>query len=295
MAFFGFFDYASSGAGVAKDAPVKRPFFKFWELFARKFWKFFQVNLIYFLFCLPIVTIGPATVAMTQIMRKFTLEQPIFIFDEFLDSFKKNFKQGLIIGLFDIVFVVALTFSLLYYFYQMGEDSSLMNIAMTSITLATGGFIIMMHFYIFPQIAALKLTMNQIIKNSFFLAVLGIKSNVVTLLVLLAFLVGMLMTFTISVLFLPLIPMAWISFVSVFNSYPVIQKYIINPYYEKRGEKNPEIPDYSADGDTDDEDDRPLFEDFGGREAAFKADKSKSKSQHQSPQSKPKIKGKVIK
>jgi hypothetical protein len=26
----------------------------------------------------------------------------------------------------------------------------------------------------------------------------------------------------------------------VFNSYPNIQKYVINPYYEQRGENNPE-------------------------------------------------------
>lgn len=280
MPLFGFFDYTSAGRGVAKNAPEKKPFFKFWELFFRKFWKFFQVNLLYFAFCIPIITIGPATVAMTQVMRKFTLEQPIFIFEEFWNAFKKNFKQGLIIGLFDIFFIISFVVAVLYYFFLTETEPTVFNIALTSITIAAGLFIWMMHFYIYPQIAALSLSLTQILKNSFFLVILGIKRNIVTLFVSIAVIVAMFFTITVSVVLLPFIPMAWLCFLSVFNSYPVIQKFIINPYYEKLGERNPEIPDYSY-NENESEEDKPLFEDFGGREEAIKA--------------KPKFKGKVIK
>jgi hypothetical protein len=63
----------------------------------------------------------------------------------------------------------------------------------------------------------------------------------------------------------------------VFNAYPVITKYIITPFYEAKGEKNPEVSDYS--GEEEDEE-AVLFEDMGGLEAEIK--------------SKPKTKGKVI-
>ena len=36
---FKLFDYQSSGKGVSKSAPQKKPFFKYWEIFGRKFWK----------------------------------------------------------------------------------------------------------------------------------------------------------------------------------------------------------------------------------------------------------------
>jgi hypothetical protein len=55
------------------------------------------------------------------------------------------------------------------------------------------------------------------------------------------------------------LPFAWLGFLTVFNSYPAIQKYIINPFYEARGEKNPEI--------LDNEGDDVIFEDKGGSEA----------------------------
>lgn len=51
------------------------------------------------------------------------------------------------------------------------------------------------------------------------------------------------------ILLLPFVPAAIICFIICFNSYPVVQKYVINPYYEQRGEVNPEI----GTADTDDE------------------------------------------
>ena len=45
------------------------------------------------------------------------------------------------------------------------------------------------------------------------------------------------------------------------NSYPSIQKYIINPYYEKRGEVNPEI-ELTRPASADE----AVFSDMGGME-----------------------------
>ncbi|MDR0197215.1 MAG: hypothetical protein LBI36_03220, partial [Oscillospiraceae bacterium] len=60
---------------------------------------------------------------------------------------------------------------------------------------------------------------------------------------------------------------------SVFNAYPVIQKYIINPYYESKGEKNPELPEYSVPEDAE----KPIFTDLGGREAVINKKSVKTK------------------
>ena len=61
---------------------------------------------------------------------------------------------------------------------------------------------------------------------------------------------------------LPILPLAWLSFLTVFNCYPAIQKYIINPFYEQQGLRNPELPE-----EDDDDDEEVIFEDRGGEEA----------------------------
>jgi uncharacterized membrane protein YesL len=54
--FFGLFDFTKPGKGVDVEAPPKKAFFRFWELYWRKFTRFIVLNMIAFAFLLPIVT-----------------------------------------------------------------------------------------------------------------------------------------------------------------------------------------------------------------------------------------------
>ena len=46
--------YERAGSGIAKNAPKKKGIFRFFEIFGRKFWKLFELNLLYFLSFLPV-------------------------------------------------------------------------------------------------------------------------------------------------------------------------------------------------------------------------------------------------
>lgn len=52
MGLFG--GYMKPGPGVDKNAPKKKGVFLYGEIFIRKFWKLVQLNIIYFLCCLPL-------------------------------------------------------------------------------------------------------------------------------------------------------------------------------------------------------------------------------------------------
>mgnify|MGYP002861365559 CR=1 FL=1 len=47
--------YYKPGKGVDKDAPEKNAFFRFFEIYGRKFWRFIEVNLVYLVVLLPIL------------------------------------------------------------------------------------------------------------------------------------------------------------------------------------------------------------------------------------------------
>lgn len=55
MGLFSYKSYYKPGKGVDKDAPEKNAFFRFFEIYGRKFWRFIQVNLIYLVILLPIL------------------------------------------------------------------------------------------------------------------------------------------------------------------------------------------------------------------------------------------------
>ena len=295
------FNYGKAGSGVKKGAPKKKSFFLFWEIFGNKFWKFFQVNLIYVLFCLPIVTFGPATAAMTQIMRKFVIGEPIFVWDEFLTAFKANFKKSFVIGIVDLALIAGFFFAVNFYLSPFMTDGSITdifgglgteNMLIFGACIVIGFYVFMMHFYIYPQIVALKLNMAQIINNSLRLMIGGLFRNLAGLFACILIVFLMVMGFPYTVIALPLLPFAWMCFIATFCAYPVIQKYIIDPYYEARGEKNPEYARY----ETAEDDENVVFEDKGGSEAPVElstGNDKKKKPSAERVQVKPK--GKVIK
>jgi len=60
--------------------------------------------------------------------------------------------------------------------------------------------------------------------------------------------------------------------VTCFNCYPVIRKHVIQPYYDQRGESNPEFAYKDADPDE------KLFEDRAAEETPVKTKESRKKA-----------------
>lgn len=273
------FDYEKAGRGISKNAPKKKSFFAFFELYFRYWWRLVKLNLLTFIFCIPVVTIGPAIAGMTRVLKNYTLDKSAFIFHDFWKGFSQNWKQSLPIGLLDALFTVSAITAFQVYpkmadaAEAAGRSGTIYNVlCVLSISFALT--LLMMNFYIMPMIVATNLSLKDIIKNSFYLTCVCLKKNIVTLLIV-AFIVIMfvLLVLTDSVSGLILIPLWAISFtgfVIMYNSYPQIQKYVINPYYEERGMDNPEY-DYLKPLSAEDS----VFTDMGGVEAPLEGKKKK--------------------
>lgn len=285
MALFG--NYNQPGRGVLKTPHEKKGFFKFWEVYARHMWKLIQLNVLYFVFCIPIaamlilllstfnplymvlgipaVVVGPATAAMTKVARNFSQERATFVFHDFKDAFKKNFRQGIAMGIIDVIFIAGFVVGIPIY-KQLAEQNSTMYIPFV-LCLACMIVFYMMHFYIYLMICSTNLTMKQILKNSLFLVSLGIKESAWTLLstFVVIFLTYAFMPYTFFII--PFFPLTFIAFICCFNCYPVIRKHVIQPYYDQRGEENPEFAYKNVDPEE------AVFEDRAEEEAKSKPEK----------------------
>lgn len=273
MSLFGLNDYSKAGPGVAKNAPKKKPFFEFFELYFRKFWNLIKLNFITVLFCLPIVTIGPALAGMTKVLRNYRLEKNAFIMHEFWKGFSKNIKQSLPIGLLDVLFTVSAVAAMQVYPSMYKSSGNAVYIVFCVISVSFALTLLMMNFYIFPMIVATDLSLANIVKNSFYLTCVGLKKNIITLLItafIVVFLAIMILLHPLSAIIIPIWPVSFLGFLIMFNSYPLIQKYVIDPYYEERGECNPE---YLQPLDEEE----AIFTDMGGKETPLASEKEKSK------------------
>ncbi len=264
---FGFFDYTRPGKGVDKGGPEKKRFFVFWDLYFRKFWKLIQLNLIFLLFSLPIITIGPAYVAMCRVMKDMVNERGVFLFSDFFDAFKSNFKQSIGFWLIDLAVAFLLSVSIPFYYEQAATDNILMWV-MFGVSGCIAIMWVLVNCYMFCMIPILDMKLFPMMRNAFLLSIVGLKSNVVTLLGLAILFVGSLLLFwwgavqmLIAMLVFAVLLFSTSAFLVMFNCYPIINKHIIAPYYERTGEQRPD-EFYFEEEEFDD----IIFEDIGTKE-----------------------------
>lgn len=297
--------YESSGTGIAKDAPKKKPFFRYWELTFRKFWKLININILMMATILPlilmipviyyltnvsreltlfilgallllfVVSFGPSIAGFTKIFRNYSLEKPTFIWDTFIKTFRSCFKQAFVMGLLDLVVIASVASGLYVYPQLLQKESSMLYYFLFIGGMSIGIAVLLMSFYAYLMIVSTDLSMVNILKNSFALSCVALKKNLITL----GITIGVVLVFALLTIVFPLfmvpvlvfLPIAFIGFMIVFNCYPVVQKYVINPYYAQRGEVSPELSYTQTAGEN-------VFEDRGGKEKPVEPKKTKKKS-----------------
>lgn len=176
--FFGLFDYSKPGPGVDKNAPQKKGFVVFFEIYFRKFWKLCVANLLYVLVSLPVVTGGLAEVGLTYITRNFAREKHVFVAGDFFDTIKKNWKQALPMGLINLVLTAVLVFDIwffgapLFMNHESGKEPGIFNYILLAFMLSVGFVVTFAKYYISMLIVTFRLSLKQIYKNAFILALL---------------------------------------------------------------------------------------------------------------------------
>ncbi len=289
----GLFNNYQNGPGIPKYAPKKKGLALFFDLFFRKIWNITGLNLLFFIFLSPIyigfflfsfmknyqlllailillflvfaVFIGPATAGMTKVMRMFLIEKHTYIIRDFFRGFRENFKKASIIGILDILVALSAYASYNVYPYcAILYDNKLFYIPMV-LALSVAIVVFIMNYYIFLMLVATDLSLKNLLKNSFALAFVAMKQNIITTLFVALFGILMFIIFIYATpmvfMLIPIFPIALVWFIVCFNSYPVIQKYVINPYYDNMGEVNPEL---SSEAESIPEE--TIFEDMGGKE-----------------------------
>lgn len=275
MGFLGFGNYAKPGKGVKKGESDKKRFFQFFDLISRKFSKLIQLNLMFLLFSLPAILFGvlgvflsgifipnlpqyeqmfatvslfiialavgltgPAVAAMVKITRYYNDEKPVFLWSDYLQAYKSNFKQSLIMGLINGVVGYIFVQACLFYLGQTVTGSWLFWILL-GLVLSLGLIMLFTNFYTYLVIVSVELPLRQIIKNSISFAFLGLKTNFITGVIIVGIGIGMWTLIGHGMVLFLLIGMAlaavilfsFCTMLITFNSFQYVYRYSIRPYY----------------------------------------------------------------
>ncbi len=254
---FGFLDFTREGPGVDKNAPKKRSWVTFLEIFGRKFWALVYASLWYQLLSIPLFTRGMAETGLTFITRNFSREKHAFVRADFFETVKKNWKQGLPYGIINMVVTGIFTYNILSYVFALfpefltllpGEQAipeplamGLMDYIVLGVSLF--GFVVFtfMKYYIPFMVVTFRLRLGQVYRNAMIFSMAGLKGNLLISAVLLviyglAFLILGLVPYRIAywVVFLLLLFVlpGFRSLLIQYTIFPVVRKLIIDPYYE---------------------------------------------------------------
>ena len=148
------------------------------------------LNILWFIFSIPIFTIGASTTALYYVSLKMVKDQESGIFSAFFSSFKENFKQSTIIWLIMLVLGIILGVDG-YIFFQMYAKSALWTVG-TALFLSISLIYITILLYIFPLQSRFENKIFITFKNSI---LIGVRYFIFTILILIIHIVMLVVTF----------------------------------------------------------------------------------------------------
>ena len=193
---------------------------------------------------LVLFTFGLVNVGSTYILRNMVKCEPIFFFHDFFHAIKRNFKQAMIFGIIDILMMVLLTYDAIFFYINA---TNTLNTILLGLMMFFILVFFIMRFYVYILIVTFDLPFRKIIKNSFILAIAGMKRNIVAVfgIILLAvvnyFIFSTIMPLGIILPFI--LTFAVGAFMAAYAAYPVIKKIMIDPYYSDKAGKSSDEED----------------------------------------------------
>lgn len=130
------------------------------------------LNLLWFICCIPIFTIGASTTALYYTTLKIAREEDCSLTRMFFRAFRENFRQSTVLWL--ILFAIGLLLAgdgyIVYHLRasSTGVPAVMWTLILALLIVAAVAYVIVL-FFVFPLVASVSNTNWAMLKNSFFI------------------------------------------------------------------------------------------------------------------------------
>ena len=128
------------------------------------------LNAMALIFSIPIITIGASWTALYYCTVKIVRKEDTYVWTEFWNSFKSNFKQATIIWLILIPFLAILFVDALMWY----NDPTLLPKALKVTTVIVICIVLAITIYVFPILSHFDNTTRNTLKNAFLVSMINI-------------------------------------------------------------------------------------------------------------------------
>ena len=204
----------------------------------------------YGLSALVIFTFGYVNTGTTYILRNMIKGEPIFMWSDFWYAIRRNKRQGMILGIIDLLISFLCVYDIIFFYFNTGVSPMMNFMFYAALLIALLWF--WMRFYMYIVMVTFDLSIFKIIKNALIFSLVGIKRNVMATLGIAAM---VFITYYLMMIYLPIgiiIPFVLLfadcAFMSCYAAFPKIKELMIDPYYKD---------------ESTDEYEEPVFRDLG--------------------------------
>ena len=190
---------------------------------------------------LPLILLSPFTAGLTFVTRNFAREEHAFVWSDFWDAVKGNWKYFLLNGAIVYLVYLVLSFSMIYYLNSTSQGWLYYIPFWLCIVLAV--LFLFAQYYLPVMFITFDLKFSQAYRNAFIFAVAGLGRNLLITVILgaLLFLVFSIPLAPLTVLIFLIVAVcllfSLVSYFINFTVYPIVDRYLIKPYQQKLEEQ----------------------------------------------------------
>ncbi len=140
---------------------------------------------------------GPVSAGCSYVMRNFAREQHAWVFSDFWEHLKKNFKQSIAVLLIDIVILYLSLTAFNFYSHQYTLKPDNMFLIAQGILTFILFIYTFMHFYIYQLMVTYEGNFKSLYKNAMMFAIAKLPQNIVLTVCVFAIILGMFMLLSI--------------------------------------------------------------------------------------------------
>lgn len=191
---------------------------------------------------------GPAIAGFTYIIRNFQRQEHAWIFSDFKDNFKSNFKQATTLAFIDTAVYFLLYVAFVFYTYQMpvtNPEMAQLAPLLTAVIAVITVIYTWMHYYLHVMMVTFDLKLKDMFRNALLFAIGKLPINLFITVVCGAIIfVSIYYNIIIGALAALLITLSLIGYIVIFTVYPTIDSYLIQPV-TAHDDDDDDIPDFS--------------------------------------------------
>lgn len=208
--------------------------------FYRHFWKYVPSSIVYMIFAMMILTNGLASAGMTCVARNVVWSRHTDGLSDFVEGIKKSWGKALGVGIVNVIIYVLLVFD----FWFFSSFNGTLELIGQGVIIFALIFWTMMNYYIWTLMLTFNYSLKQVFVNSFKFVFVNFGKNVLCFLCHLAIYilyfipVYFFADYALKVIFIELI-VCFVTYPAFkyiliqYSIFPVLKKYIIEPYYNE--------------------------------------------------------------